>query len=1023
MTVFRCLWGIIVLMCSSIQVFSQSTIRGKISDTNGEALIGVSVYLKDNPAIGTSADLDGIYKLSIADSSVHTLVVQYVSYETIYDTISIGFNETVIRDYILASSAVTLGEVQVVAKQERRNQYYMESIKKNSATTLDYMSGDLMSKTGDNNVSAAITRVTGVATNGNFITVRGLGDRYVQTCVNGSLIPTLDPFTNNIKLDLFPSSFVDNIIITKTASPNYQGDWAAAYISIETKDNPEKLSIALETKIGFNPQSTFKNIITNKISTTDWLGYDNGFRNIDHNKYSRVIDSPTSYEEFCALGLEGYFRSLGITQSWDPASAAGKTYFKLGLIELGLLGKAFINDAQAVNKATQDYYTGNFQNEAFSILNKKPAEALNDFANNWNTFEKKAPLSFSQTFSIGNEIKLFGKPLGILGGFRYGNSVQYDPHSTLTRTIISDFDSLGNPYFIQKYDQRFAKYSSGWTGLLTANIKLDDHNSFTILFMPNLIGTNSIREGIDQVGANSYRYSFLQGQFYEERSQFVYQYKSQHYIVPLKAKIQLSASYADGASTAPDFKSLQYFSEDSIHYQLDKTISNVRRNFRYLDEDIVDTKASVELQLRGKPGYVSKLVFGGSYTDKQREFKQYDYLLQLAKGVTSNFSNGNLNELFSDERFAIRRDSISGLDKIDLYYRKFDDPANHTIGFTKIYSGFILLDKSISKKLRLSGGLRTEYSQIFTDVKLFNDLEYAPEDSRRRTPEQSFILTPGNVKKWNILPSINFVYQIRHDEIKPASLRLNYSRSIARPSIREYTESVVRDFELNDDVFGNANLKFVEIDNYDIRFENYFTKDAYISFSIFYKNFKNHIELTSSNFGFTWSNAPKSNAYGVELEGRIKFGSQIEFRSNISVVNSHTIVEDRRLNIENGVKTWSVIGLIERTMFGQAPYVINSILSYTGDKGFNASLSYNVQGAKLVLTSVDSSPDIYEMPRHLVNLKVSQNIGKHYSISFSIRDFLNEPVRRSYKYDQGFLLDFDHYKFGSDYSIGISYNL
>src|SRR5688500_19336050 len=68
------------------------------------------------------------------------------------------------------------------------------------------------------------------------------------------------------------------------------------------------------------PTRRSSDLITNETSTTDWLGYDNGFRDIDHTKYSRVIDAPTSYEEFCALGLEAYYRSLGITQSWDPGS-------------------------------------------------------------------------------------------------------------------------------------------------------------------------------------------------------------------------------------------------------------------------------------------------------------------------------------------------------------------------------------------------------------------------------------------------------------------------------------------------------------------------------------------------------------------------------------------------------------------------------------------------------------------------------------------------------------------------------
>ncbi len=737
----------------------------------------------------------------------------------------------------------------------------------------------------------------------------------------------------------------------------------------------------------------------------------------------RSKSSPTTYEELCALGLDDFYRSIGVTQSWAPGSALGETYFKLGLIELGLLGKAYINDGQAISKAKSDYYAGDFQNIAFKNINKEAEQSLDQFANNWDTFLETAPLNFSQTFSIGNQTRLFGKPFSFLGGFRYGNATLYDPAAQLTRTISSNVDSLGNPRFQQQYNQQFARYFSGWTGLATTNFKLNASNSFSLTFMPNILGTNTIREGVDQVGSTTYQYAFLQGQLYEERSQFLYQYASEHFIPATKMKVQLSASYADGESTAPDFKSLQYFSEDSVNFVLDKTISNVRRNFRYLDEDIFDTKVMVEFPLRDSPGLISKLKFGLSYLDKQREFIQYDYLLTLANGVTTDFTNGQLNQLFSDEKFDIRLDSSSGRERIDMFYRPFDDPANHTIGYTKIYSGFGMIDQSITEKIRVSGGLRVEYAEIFTDVKEFAELGYAADDLRRRTPQQSFTLTPGQVRQWDFLPSVNFIYRLRADDILPSNLRVNYSRTVARPSIREYTETIVRDFELNADVFGNADLKFVEVANYDIRYENYWKTGNYFSVSLFYKNFKNHIELTSSNFGFTWSNADRSNVYGIELEGRVALSERFEFRSNISLVKSYTKVEDRRLIIENGMKSWVVLGFIERDMFGQAPYVLNAILNYSTPKGFSASVSYNLQGPKLVLTSIDESPDIYEMPMHILNLKVAQPLGKRFNLSFTIKNILNTPIRRSYKYDEGYLLDFDRFRFGSEYALAIAYTL
>jgi len=207
-----------------------------------------------------------------------------------------------------------------------------------------------MKKKVDNNVASEITRITGVsATSTGMITVRGTGDRYLKTTINGSRIPTLDPFTNNIKLDIFPASLVDNIVVAKTASPDLPGDWAGAFISVETKQYPEALAVNLENSFGYNQQTSFQEVISSERSSTDWLGFDNKFRDRDHSDYVQFNNKPTKYDEFAALGLSDYFKSLGITGStpWND------TYFKLGLVELGLLGKAQFDDPNAFESAKQ----------------------------------------------------------------------------------------------------------------------------------------------------------------------------------------------------------------------------------------------------------------------------------------------------------------------------------------------------------------------------------------------------------------------------------------------------------------------------------------------------------------------------------------------------------------------------------------------------------------------------------------------------------------------------------------------
>ena len=201
--------------------FSQGVVRGKITDENGETVIGAAVVLKSNKSFGVMSDFDGNYSLSIKDTEAQTIVISFIGYTTIEELIVFNkAGEVQIRNYKLSSKQNEIKQFEVVSTAVKNKDYYLENLKKKSSASIDYISSETMKKTGDNNVTAAIARVSGVSTNGSFITVRGIGDRYLKTNINGMRIPTLDPFTNNIKLDLFPSSLVDNIIITKTASPD-----------------------------------------------------------------------------------------------------------------------------------------------------------------------------------------------------------------------------------------------------------------------------------------------------------------------------------------------------------------------------------------------------------------------------------------------------------------------------------------------------------------------------------------------------------------------------------------------------------------------------------------------------------------------------------------------------------------------------------------------------------------------------------------------------------------------------------
>ena len=330
---------VLFLFLASQALVAQGTLRGKVTDEKGESMFGVIVRAIENETIITQTDFQGSFTYKFPDNKQYTLNFVIVGYQTLEEKIQLKDNAVLAKEFTLLNSSNIIKGMDVVAKRVKANDGYMEKMKMNSATTLDFISSEVMKKTGDASVVNAIARVSGVSTNGGLITVRGIGDRYVRTTLNGSRIPTLDPLTNNIKLDIFPSSLVDNIVITKTQSADLPGDWAGAYISVETKDYPDKLTVNIESQFGYNSQTTFQNVISSDRSSTDWLGFDNGLRIRDTDRIVTPNLDPSTYQQMVALGLGDYFAQQGI-QGWNDGESQGDTYFRLGLVQLGLLSPA-----------------------------------------------------------------------------------------------------------------------------------------------------------------------------------------------------------------------------------------------------------------------------------------------------------------------------------------------------------------------------------------------------------------------------------------------------------------------------------------------------------------------------------------------------------------------------------------------------------------------------------------------------------------------------------------------------------
>ncbi|MDZ7738291.1 MAG: TonB-dependent receptor [Bacteroidales bacterium] len=295
-------------------------IRGSVYDgADGEAMIMVTVAV-EGTTTGTFTDLDGKFNIKIAPGN-YTLHLSFVGYEprTINDVTVNADKVTLLDNLKMGSSTVELSEVTVTAKMSRNNENALMAIKMKSASVMDGISSANFKKMGDSNAASSMKRVTGVSVEGGkYVYVRGLGDRYTKTILNGVDIPGLDPDRNTMQLDIFPTSIIDNIMVYKSFRADMPADFTGGVIDISIKDFPEQKKGNVFLGTAYNPDYHFNNdYLTYPGGKTDFLGFDDGTRDIPATE-----DIPFFIDALSDPDGEAGTRFREILDGFNPTMAA-----------------------------------------------------------------------------------------------------------------------------------------------------------------------------------------------------------------------------------------------------------------------------------------------------------------------------------------------------------------------------------------------------------------------------------------------------------------------------------------------------------------------------------------------------------------------------------------------------------------------------------------------------------------------------------------------------------------------------
>lgn len=272
-------------------------IRGTIiDDQTGETLVGVTVYA-EGTTTGTISDIDGKFSLKLPQG-IYNLHVSYISYQTItISGLEVSPGDVTIIDHLrMHVSKQELEEVVITAEAVRTTETALVSIKRKAPAILDGISASRIQLTGDATAVEAAKRVTGVSIeDGKYVYIRGLGDRYSKTTLDGMAIPGLDPDRNTLQMDIFPTNLIANILVSKNFTADMPADFSGGLLNIELKDFPERKIMDVSLGTTYNPGMHLNpDYLTSKGSATDFLGFDGGTRVLPYGANNSVIPTPIS---------------------------------------------------------------------------------------------------------------------------------------------------------------------------------------------------------------------------------------------------------------------------------------------------------------------------------------------------------------------------------------------------------------------------------------------------------------------------------------------------------------------------------------------------------------------------------------------------------------------------------------------------------------------------------------------------------------------------------------------------------
>lgn len=807
--------------------------------------------------------------------------------------------------------------------------------RKNQAFVADILGAEQISRTGDSDAASALRRVTGLTlVDGKFIYVRGLGERYSSTLLNGANVPSPDPTRNVIPLDLFPSDIIESLSVQKSYSPSMPASFGGGNVDIRLKSIPSDFIFNVSGSIGTNSENSGDALDYGR--DDNFLGQDDG-----------NLAAPAT-----------------LVNSWAT--------------------KDFLGSNPLIPRQADNAFT---QGEAVNVLKSMKRD--------YDPVDASVDPNYGFNVSVGNNFDLSDDiRTGFLLASGYSRGVNVSEEYELeqanrvgdTIEIVRFFD-----------DVLVTEYTTKWSTLLNMGIDYQRNHRIDYSLIALSDTSDEVKEkfgNTENLNQNDGLRVRDISVDYEERKMYTNQIKGMHTFPELNfAGFDWKYSLGRSVRNAPGSFGARFIlsdvNEDGIFDVVNEsTLSNstgaAQYDFQTLHDRVENYGWNTTIPLTTE-NWEMEFKIGGDFLTKARVADNRRIAINTRAFSDNSALSGNSfatilsnsaldNAAYSSSQFLVRDTTIAGDDysaaqKVDAFYFEAD----------LFYQG----------KWRFSGGARFEdFRQAVVPMDpRTNQIDLSDEDDRAQLAFQEDDFYPALAVTYIKDDSMQFRASIGETVVRP-DLREVSSATYIDP-LTEFpvagtpgllTTSIIN-YDLRWEWYREAG------NNLSI---GLFYKDMTNPIESVQSPAQDGPPLIRI------ANAETGTLVGVEidfLQGLEVIGEGIWDNMFLSgnVTLSDSEIELDRQNIVDQTGVSAAITNTTRRLTGHSEYVVNLQLGFDSDNGeHSASLVYNVFGERILIPGIDGFDDNMELPFHSLDAVYKYYPDFNTTVTFKLNNILDE---------------------------------